>query len=45
MHVNYAIGLWLFGHLGERLTEYRAQKELPEKFLEAAKAKGIHGLD
>lgn len=45
MEVNYAIGLWLFGRLGDRFTEYRPQKELPEKFAEAAKVKGIQGLE
>jgi xylose isomerase len=45
MDVKYAIGLWLFGHLADRFTEYRAQKELSEKFAEAAKVEGIHGLE
>jgi xylose isomerase len=45
MNVKYAVGLWLFGQLGDRFTTYHAQKELAEKFAEAAKVEGIRGLE
>jgi len=39
-----AVGLWLFGELSDRFTEYHRCRTLEEKMEEASKVKQIQGL-
>jgi xylose isomerase len=45
MTFRYGVGLWLFGELSDRFTTYHPARNLEEKFAEAAKVKGVQGLE
>jgi len=45
MAFRYAAGLWLFGELSDRFTQYHQAKNLEEKFAEASKVENIQGLE
>lgn len=45
MRVKFAVGLWLFGRLADRFTVYHEAKDLRGKIEEAARVRGVDGLE